>query len=218
MAQMSSSELFEKALIQLELQENQVAKNLVADENISQLETILVIPVINFQEEEVADYDVNILIVNRNNGSILSRFFEKNAWTTDAFALRGVNISYQPFKISRNLKVIGITTRYEGSSSVVISGSDYLSLFIRNDLGIVRLLEDYIVYEADGEHDQRGNGQLETHDKTIESVVSEKSFYDLQITDHFQKTVIVDGVEKIIEKSENTEKLIFEDGQFVKSK
>lgn len=218
LAQMSSLELLEKALNQLEINVENVEMRFLSEMVISDSETILVFPEIAEQGEQYAIYNSHILIVDSKDGSIKSRFSRAEEWFSDALGIQAIEILFEPYQISNEYKVFGILIDYYVNSRANPYSSKNLSLFAIKEDKLERVLNDYIIYQYRGETNGMGDGEFEELIATIQAIKSELTFQDLRINKAIQKTEIEDGVEKLIDTSKSTETLKFENGQYVKSK
>ena len=218
LAQMSPSELLEEVLIQLEINVENVEMRFLSEMAISDSEAILVFPEISEQGEQYAIYNSHILIVDRKDGSIKSRFSRAEEWFSDASGIQAIEILFEPYQISNEYKVFGILIDYYVNSRANPYSSKSLSLFVIKEDKLERVLKDYIIYQFRGETNGVGDGEFEELIATFQAIKSEVTFQDLRVNKVIQKTEIVDGVEKVIDASESSETLKFENGQYVKSK
>ncbi|BAO55571.1 PA3715 family protein [Nonlabens marinus] len=216
-AQMSSSELLEEVLNQLEIKVENVEMRFLSEMVISDSEAILVFPEIAEQGEQYAIYHSHVLIVDRNDGSIKSRFSRKEEWFSDAIGIEAIEILFEPYQISNEYKVFGILIDYYVQSRANPYSSKNLSLFIIKEDTLERVLNDYIIYQYRGETNGTGDGEFEEIIGAIETIKSNQTLDNLQIIKTMRKIEFVDGVEEVTETSESTEVLTFKNGQYVQS-
>lgn len=209
--------LLKAALSQLEIEEDKCFISLVSSLNISNEETILVIPEIEEAEERAAVLNSHILIVSTSTGAIKSSFYKQKAWYTDAVRINSINISYQPYQLSPTLSSIGITIDYEGSSRVNPIGVEELSLYVRNGEEIEVLLENFVVHNSIGDRIALEAVDFEVHKKFIKLSSSlTNGYFDLVVMDSVTNYQFLDGEEKNINKKLETEVFKFENGEYRK--
>ncbi|WP_425638004.1 hypothetical protein ACPUEN_01150 [Algoriphagus yeomjeoni] len=214
-SQCLSPALFEHVLAQLDVEEDKCFMPLVSCLEISNEETVLVIPEIEESGEGYVVLNSHILVVNSANGAIKSCFYKEKAWLTDALKINSLEIRYQPYKLNSTSETLGIIIEYEGSSSVFPSGIEELSLYERKGEEINLLLENFELLKLNGDTDGMTNGLFEVHNKAIEpSSVLTNGYFDLMVKDSVTNYQLINGEEKNINKKLETEVLIFENGEY----
>lgn len=103
------------------------------------------------EEEGYTPYDVYLLLVDRT-GEIICKYFEKEALVSDAVRLTGVTIDTAPYDVAPGVRAFGITSSHYLQSRPNPYSGRSLSLFIRQDSGFVKILDDFEVqsYQGDG--------------------------------------------------------------------
>jgi hypothetical protein len=211
-AQKEPINLVDSVLNNLKINKTECWSEFIIEQSISKSESIVFIPKIK-KDEEGMTLDAYLLIVNNKTGKIESRFTKKECWYSDAVRLENIKIIYQPYNISEKSETIGILISYYGSSKVNPYSSKELSIFERKGEFLKRVLEDFPTYTLNGENDGNSNGKYVEHKITIKPEVNSKTeFYNLKVVDSIIKTEYKEGIEKIIKKSEKTEKLEYTNG------
>lgn len=216
-AQESPQNLVDKVLTILKIEKEACLTDFIIEKPISDSESIILIPEV-LNKEEYISINAHVLIVNRTNSEIKSRFFEKESWYSDAIRLNKIEVIYQPYIISQNHETVGIVIDYYGSSRVNPYESTELSLFVRNGATLERVLKDYSISQLNGETDGMSSGEYIEHKKTISPIINSLSkFYDLSITDTITTTVMEDGTEKSVKTVTTTETLKYKNGEYKNS-
>ena len=209
--------LVDKVLTILKIEKEAYLADFIIEKPISDSESIILIPEV-LEKEEYISINAHVLIVNRTNAEIKSRFFEKESWYSDAIRLNKIEVLYQPYIISQNHETVGIVIDYYGSSRVNPYESTELSLFVRNGATLERVLKDYSISQLNGETDGMSSGEYIEHEKTISPIINSLSkFYDLSITDTITTTVMEDGTEKSVKTVTTTETLKYKNGEYKNS-
>ncbi len=209
--------LVDKVLTILKIEKEAYLADFIIEKPISDSESIILIPEV-LEKEEYISINAHVLIVNRTNAEIKSRFFEKESWYSDAIRLNKIEVLYQPYIISQNHETVGIVIDYYGSSRVNPYESTELSLFVRNGATLERVLKDYSISQLNGETDGMSSGEYIEHEKTISPIINSLSkFYDLSITDTITTTVMEDGTEKSVKTVITTEILKYKNGEYKNS-
>ena len=216
-AQERPQNLVDKVLTILKIEKEACLADFIIEKPISDSESIILIPEV-LEKEEYISINAHVLIVNRTNAEIKSRFFEKESWYSDAIRLNKIEVLYQPYIISQNHETVGIVIDYYGSSRVNPYESTELSLFVRNGAILERVLKDYSISQLNGETDGMSSGEYIEHEKTINPIINSLSkFYDLSITDTITTTVMEDGTEKSVKTVITTEILKYKNGEYKNS-
>lgn len=208
-------ELIDSVLNQLNIKKEDCLEKFIIEEEITYLETIIFIPKITEQEEDRFTLDAHLVLVNNTNGEIKSRFTKKECWFSDALKLDRIELNYQPYKIAENSKIIGIEVEYFGSSRVNPYTSKQLSLFLREEGDLRRILTDFEIYKHTEEINGDGNSTSFENNKSITTVIdSEKDFYDIKVTNTTTETESKDYVEIKLNKSITVEYLQYKNGMY----
>ncbi|MET6990802.1 hypothetical protein [Sediminicola arcticus] len=214
-AQEKSIDFVQSALSNLNIKIENCLSEFIIQKDISESETVIVIPEIAHKGDGYMTLNGHLLILNRKNGKIKSRFSEKDSWNSDAIKLENIEVVYQPYQLTKNSETIGVLIEYNGGSRPNPYSSTELSLFIRNGEKLVCVLKDYSIYRLNGETDGMSIGEFVEHRLIIRPNLNSKSeFYDLNIIDSIIKIQSMEGTEKIIEKSKKIENLKYENGKY----
>lgn len=147
--------------------------------------SIWVIPMINQMDEDGSYTNLSgyILLADGETGEIKSKYYEKDAWTSDAIQLTNISIDTLGYRLSDNKLVFGIHASYNGSSNVCPGGNTSLRLFAQQGNELSPIFEyDSNKYSGENDGGAQGNGNFEEHD--TELVVTKQSsndFYDFAL-------------------------------------
>ena len=214
-AQEKSIDLVQIALSNLNIKIENCLSEFIIQQDISESESVIVIPEIAEKGDGFMTLNGHLLILNKKNGKIKSRFSEKESWNSDAIKLENIEVVYQPYQLTKNSETIGVLIDYNGASRPNPYSSKELSLFIRNGKKLVSVLKDYSIYKLNGETDGLNSGEFVEHRLIIQPNLNSKSeFYDLNIIDSIIKIQSMEGSEKIIKKSKKIKNLKYENGKY----
>jgi hypothetical protein len=131
--------------------------------------SIWVIPKVSFIEtDESFSLDGYVLLVDNQTNKIINKYYEPNAWFSDAYALTNITIDTVMYKLSNNVLAFGIRDNHRAGSSVSPAGQESLDLFIPQGNSLKKIFshlmykycEEYIL-NIDGTliiSDQKTNG------------------------------------------------------------
>ncbi|WP_347174551.1 hypothetical protein [Polaribacter uvawellassae] len=214
-AQENTINLVENTLKYLKIKKENCFTKFIKNKKITESESIILIPEIAEKGNGYIILNGHILIVNNKSGKIKSRFSEKESWFSDAVRLNNIQIIYKPYKISKDSETIGIVIDYYGNSRANPFSSKELSLFIRKEEKLIRVLKDYPIYSLNGETNGMNSGEFVEHKKTIEPIInSQTKFFNLKVIDSIIKTESKNGVQTKIKKSNKVEQLKFINGKY----
>ncbi|WP_028982236.1 hypothetical protein [Sporocytophaga myxococcoides] len=190
----AQSKNLKSVLLQLNIKESDCYKELVVEKTIPYApgKSVLIVPKIVEREED--DYfllDSYILIIDSNTGKILNKFFEKEAWTSDAIVLKEIRIDFAPYKISTNTRAFGVRIKFEGSSRYNPYVTESISLFVPEGSVLKRVLKSAEVYSYQGEYTDNCKGEISEEKKVI--IISENktnNYNDLTIKSTSKVTTI----------------------------
>lgn len=128
--------------------------------------SIVVIPKIAQQEDDNygnSSYvlDAYVLLVDKQTGSIRYRFYEAEAWTSDALVLSGIEIDTAPYRLNGSTRAFGIRVSYRGSSQPNPYNQTDLSLFVTKGNILQPVLKNYTIDRFGGEWDTRCAGEFD---------------------------------------------------------
>ena len=214
-----NSDLIEKVLDGLHLNKEGCLEEFILQKSImdSTSESIIVIPKFSERSEDYFILDSYILIVNTQTGEIISRFYEKNTWDSDALILESIKIDSSSYNINNTKRAIGIKVKYHNNSRSDPFELVELSLFIQNGIMLERVLKKFQIHVFNGQTDGICTGEFEEHNKSI--IISKNKtngFYDLKIINKIIKsrTTKEDCESKIIERKKFIEYLKYKKGEY----
>ena len=214
-AQEKAVDLIESSLNILNIKKENCLSEFILLQEISPTETLILIPEIEDEGEGFMELNPHILIVENKTGTIKSRFSEKKSWFSGAVRLHHIKLMYQPFQLTKNSETIGVFIRYYGNSRPNPYSSTELSLFIRENDALVRVLKDFPIFTLHGETDGRNSGEFEEGLVRIEPNLNSKTkFYDLKIMDSIVKTQSLEGENIKTEISKKFYTLTYKDGKY----
>lgn len=180
----SSNSLLQNVLKELKLTENDYKKELYIEKVLpySKEYTVMVIPKTSEQKTDEYNhyygvFDCYIVVVNNITKRIINKFYEKEAWSSDAIVLTKIEIDTAPYILDKNIRAFGVRVYYEGSSRVNPYSQEDISLFIMEKDSIKKLLNNYPIYELHGENNGNSKGELVT--KTGKLIISDKKINNL---------------------------------------
>ena len=147
--------LINSVLKQLNLEPLKVNTDLLAIKLMSNNleETIIVIPEIVDEGEQYFTLNSHIVIVNNTTQKITHKYFESsktNGWVSDALQLREITIDTAPYALTENNSAFGVKVRYVGSSQVNPYENETISLFVKSDDSLKKVLHNFAVLNNSG--------------------------------------------------------------------
>ena len=122
-------------------------------------ETIIAIPEIiktDPEDDSYFEFDSHILIVDTKTGEIKQKYFESaktNDWLSDAVMLTDIKIDTAPYLVSKNNRAFGIRVYYRNNSQPNPYSYETISLFLKTNNSLLKILNNYNVMEYHGESD-----------------------------------------------------------------
>ncbi|MDH7447578.1 hypothetical protein [Aquimarina sp. 2201CG14-23] len=116
-------------------------------------ETIIVIPEVVNEEDEVYELNTNIVIANNKTGKITHHYFESsktNGWYSDAIFIESIEIDTTNYKLNRSKNAFGVIVKKRSMSQPNPYNEEIISLFTKEKGGIKKILDSYIIYEDSG--------------------------------------------------------------------
>ncbi|MDR1889516.1 MAG: hypothetical protein LBQ81_09110 [Zoogloeaceae bacterium] len=164
-------------LKQLGLKEESVYTPLVVRKTLpyAKNHSVIIIPKIvkEYPDCDVCfDLDAYILIAEK--GKIVSRFYEPNAGSSDAWQLQEIVIDTAPYILNGDTRAFGVRVHYQGSSRVNPASETVISLFVPRGGALKRVLGNYPIVSSHGEWDGVCEGEFFSSDGLI-SVGKEKT-------------------------------------------
>lgn len=136
-------------------------------------ETIIAIPEIverDPNDESYYGFNSYILIVDTNTGEIKQSYFETakiNGWISDAIILADIKIDIAPYRVSENKRAFGVRVYYHNNSQPNPFSYEAISLFIKKDNSLLKILNNYNAMEYHGESDTVCYGDFIAHTKVF---------------------------------------------------
>ncbi|WP_316849918.1 PA3715 family protein [Pedobacter agri] len=204
-----NSVLAKNIFAQLKLKQGDVNEELYVEKVLPNMksQTVMVIP--KYRKNEPDGYgnyylelDAYIIIADNTNGKILYKYYEENAWTSDASRLSSITINTGLFNLNSETRAFGINVSYQGSSQPNPNHHTDLSLFVKSNQSLKKVLSNYTTETFGGEWDMKCVGEFEQVSSTIivDKKRKTKNFNDLIIKDKITKTINTPVNDDCIEK------------------
>ncbi|MDR3323006.1 MAG: hypothetical protein LBS89_02245 [Zoogloeaceae bacterium] len=158
----------DEVLRQLDLQGKEVEKSLLVQKPLPDSEglSVVVVPVIHPQEEpEVEIYDAYILLA-KEDGRITHKFYQAEAWVSDAIALARISIDTAPYLLNAQTRAFGVRVHSEHISQAIPFEGETISLFVPRRNTLQKVLNDYEIYSGHGEFGFNGGSCEGYHTET----------------------------------------------------
>lgn len=157
-------------------------------------EAVVVIPEIasGSKEEHFLELNTHIAVVNLETKQITHQYFESaqtNGWISDAVQLREIKIDTAPYNVSKNTRAFGIRVYNYGASHANPYENETLSLFVKSNNTLKKILHNYTVIDYGGEWDTNCLGKFIRHNKTL-IIAQEKTneYYDITVKNKVKET------------------------------
>jgi len=155
-------------------------------------ETIVVIPEIVDEGEQYFGLNSHIVIADNRSGKITHHYFESNQtnqWVSDAIELDEIQMGPNAFKITENKVAFGLYASYFGHSRANPYQNKTLSLFMKSEDSLIKVLADYTVVNNGGEWNGDCDGKFKDEEKAV--VLSTKKtngHFDILINNKITET------------------------------
>lgn len=122
-------------------------------------ETIFAIPEIansDTEDDTYFEFNSHILIVDSKTGEIKQKYFESakiGGWTSDAIILADIKIDTADYTISENKRAFGVRVYYHNNSQPNPYSNETISLYLKTDNSLIKILKNYEVMSSSGESD-----------------------------------------------------------------
>ncbi len=169
--------LINSVLKQLNLENSKVNTELLVTKVMpdNPYETIIVIPEIVDEGEQYFELNSHIVLVDNTTGKITHKYFESsktNGWESDAIQLREISIDTAPYNLTETVRAFGVKVRYVGSSQVNPYENERISLFVKSDDSLKKLLYNFDVMNNSGALDTDCVGEFKDVKNTL--IISEE--------------------------------------------
>lgn len=180
--------------------------------------TVMVIPKIAHSEDDFWVLDAYIVIIDNNTKNIVHKFYEKDAWTSDAIMLNSISIDTAPYRLNETIRAFGVRLSYANNSRPNPYSESLLSLFIPDGDKLVRVLKDYPVDTYHGDWDTRCAGEFTSVETVLIMSDKQTNGYNNIIAKGTITTEINkpngDDCDSEQSSKNTTETLRYEDGQY----
>ena len=210
-----NSVLAEKVFAQLKLNKSDINEELYVEKVLPNMKSQTVIVIPKYRKNESDGYgnfyqelDAYIIIVENTTGKILYQYYEEEAWTSDAIKLTSINVDTGIYTLNNETRAFGIAASYSGSSQPNPHHHTELSLFIKSNKSLKKVLNNYTTTSFGGEWDMKCVGEFEDISSTIiiDTQNKNKNFNDLLIKDKITRTKNTVVNEDCVEKNTTTYK------------
>lgn len=193
-----NSVLAEKVFAQLKLNKSDINEELYVEKILPNMksQTVMVIPKYRKNESDgygnfYQELDAYIIIVENTTGKILYQYYEEEAWTSDAIRLTSINVDTGIFTLNNETRAFGIVASYSSSSQPNPHHHIDLSLFIKSNKTLKKVLSNFTIITFGGEWDMKCVGEFEDIASTIiiDTKNKSKNFNGLLIKDKITKTI-----------------------------
>lgn len=181
----AQNNFFSEVLRELGLQIKDINKSLFVSKVLpyAKDKSILVIPKYASRTDEEYVYDAYIVVIDNSTGKILYKFYEPQAWVSDAIALSDLMIDTGLYILNNETRAFGIRAYYSNNSHGYPYSRTELSLFIIENKKLKRLLKNYTVSSYNGLFGSGCEGTKEEMEAIIDidKVHQSNQFNDLVI-------------------------------------
>lgn len=207
----SAAQDLDSLVKQLNLDESKIKTDLVVYKIMpnNKAETIVVIPEIAAADEtgELFELNSHILIVDTKTQKIINKYFESaqtNGWFSDAVVLSKISIDTAAYNVSPTNRAFGIRVHYRGSSRANPYDDTTLTLFIKSNNGLKKILNNYSVESFNGEWDTNCAGEFIDNKKLLIMAANKTNgFYDLIVKNKITSTKNFEAENKDCDYKEN---------------
>jgi len=116
-------------------------------------ETIVVVPEIVNEDEEVYELNTHIVIMNNTSGKVTHKYFESsktNGWISNSIFIDSITIDTLNYKLNNSKKAFGIIVKFRSSSQPNPYTQESISLFTKEKNSLKKILDSYTIYESEG--------------------------------------------------------------------
>lgn len=169
---LSKTEIIEFVLKQLKIKKNNCKSEFISIKKTpnNDNESIVIIPELVSEDEYFFELNSHILIIDNKTGKIKNRFFESytnNNWVSDALQIVEISIDTAPYIVKKGKRAFGIRVRHLGSSKPNPYETETISLFIKNENKLTRILKNFKISGNSGEWDTDCYGEFNTFEKKL---------------------------------------------------
>lgn len=150
-------------------------KTLAHEKNVALLAVAQFVPHAAGEDEYGGDYDLHLFKVDAQTGKLLKKYLKIDTYISDAIALRSIEIDSAPYRLTENIRAIGIRTNYEGGSRVFPYNNSSLHLYDLDNKN--KMLSGLVVDLYRGENDGQCNSEWEEHKGTLQMLHTKTQGY-----------------------------------------
>lgn len=117
-------------------------------------ETVVVIPEMVNEEDDVYELNSHIFIIDNKTGQVTHNYFESsktNGWTSDAIFIDNIAIDTTAYKLTPTKNALGIIVTWRSMSRPNPYRQESLSLYTKEKDSLKKVLDLYTIFESSGE-------------------------------------------------------------------
>lgn len=116
------------------------------------------------------EYESHIIMINTKTKEITNYLFENyehNGWASDAVFIEDFEFDFTPYYVKPKERAIGVRVYLRNNSSASPMSHKILSLFVKKEKTLLKVLKNYEVYSFFGEWDTVCGGKFKEETKTL---------------------------------------------------
>jgi len=116
------------------------------------------------------EYESHIIIINTKTKEITNYLFENyetNGWASDAVFIEDFKFDFAPYYLKPNQRAIGVRVYFRNNSSASPMSHETLSLFMKRENTLYKVLKNYEISHFFGEWDTVCGGRFKKETKTL---------------------------------------------------
>ncbi len=146
--------------------------------------TIYIVAMARFQENsavalstdnDAGFYDLTVLLLKNESDQVLTRLFQKGAFSSDAIRLTGIAIDAAPYKLASGQRAFGVRARFSNSSVVSSWEHEQLNLYLVQNVTLHQILGRLVI--AKKLYEKVGDCQESVTDLSRKLIVATSSKY-----------------------------------------
>lgn len=171
-------------------------KTLAHEKNVALLAVAQFVP--HAEDEYEGDYELHLFKVDAQTGQLFKKYLKMDTYISDAIALRSIEIDSAPYRLTENIRAIGIRTHYEGGSRVFPYNNSSLHLYDLENKN--KILSGLVVDLYRGENNGQCNSEWEEHRGVLHMLNSKTNgFADMRMTLNIKSEGMKQGQEDCID-------------------
>ena len=169
------------------------------------------------QEQGSTSYDTDLVVVDSNNGEIISHLFEERAFIDDAMLTDSINIDTAPYQLNSTTRAFGIRFHKKNLSKYDNYSGEVLNLYYLEDIVLRPVLKGLIMDESTDEWLEECSGKFRDFERTLEvDKKQQNGFNNLKINETLTNSKLIkvnrDDCSKIVENVKKKSLIIKYDG------